>query len=48
VPVPAEKGAYPQFYRDLAAALRGDGPLPVNPADALETLKIIENIHTFA
>ncbi|MCT9870605.1 Gfo/Idh/MocA family protein [Paenarthrobacter aurescens] len=47
-PLPAEKGDYPQFYRELAAALRGHGPLPVQPSDALETLRIIENIHAFA
>ncbi|BCW43373.1 Gfo/Idh/MocA family oxidoreductase [Arthrobacter sp. StoSoilB5] len=47
-PVPAEKGAYPQFYTGLAACLRGQGPLPVAPAEALETLKIIESIHAFA
>ncbi|HJW00237.1 MAG TPA: Gfo/Idh/MocA family oxidoreductase [Arthrobacter sp.] len=48
VPVPAERGDYPQFYRELAASLRGGGPLPVAPSDALETLKIIESIHAFA
>lgn len=47
-PVPAEKGAYPQFYAELAACLRGQGRLPVAPAEALETLKIIESIHAFA
>jgi scyllo-inositol 2-dehydrogenase (NADP+) len=47
-PVPAERGDYPRFYRELAASLRGHGRLPVQPAEALETLKIIENIHAFA
>ncbi len=47
-PVPAEKGAYPQFYAELATSLRGQGRLPVAPAEALETLKIIESIHAFA
>ncbi|WOH19221.1 Gfo/Idh/MocA family oxidoreductase [Paenarthrobacter sp. GOM3] len=47
-PVPAERGAYPRFYTELAASIRGLGPLPVHPAEALETLKIIENIHAFA
>jgi predicted dehydrogenase len=46
--VPAERGSYPRFYAELAAALRGDGPLPVDPAESLETLKIIEKIHAFA
>lgn len=44
-PVPAEKGAYPRFYTELAAALNGQAPLPVNPAESLEVLKIIEEIH---
>ncbi|MCF3140702.1 MULTISPECIES: Gfo/Idh/MocA family oxidoreductase [unclassified Paenarthrobacter] len=47
-PVPAEGGDYPRFYAELAASIRGQGPLPVHPAEALETLKIIENIHAFA
>lgn len=48
IPVPAERGAYPRFYTELAAALRGDGPLPVDPAESLEVLKVIEKIHAFA
>jgi scyllo-inositol 2-dehydrogenase (NADP+) len=47
-PVPAERGAYPRFYTKLPAALRGEGPLPVDPAESLEVLKVIEKIHTFA
>jgi hypothetical protein len=47
-PVPAERGAYPQFYVQLAAALRGTGPLPVDPAEPLEVLKVIEGIHALA
>ena len=48
VPVPAERGAYPQFYAGLSAALRGDGPLPVNPSEPLEVLRVIEGIHALA
>jgi predicted dehydrogenase len=48
VPVPAAKGGYPGFYAGLAASLRGEGPLPVDPAQPLETLRIIEKIHAFA
>ena len=48
VPVPAEKGAYPRFYAELAGCLRGKGGLPVDPAESLQVLKIIENIHAFA
>ena len=47
-PVPAERGAYPEFYVQLAAALRGEGPLPVDPAGPLEVLRIIEGIHALA
>jgi scyllo-inositol 2-dehydrogenase (NADP+) len=46
--VPAETGAYPQFYAKLAAALRGEGALPVDPAESLEVLRTIEKIHAFA
>jgi scyllo-inositol 2-dehydrogenase (NADP+) len=48
VPVPAEQGNYPRFYMDLAAALRGQEPLPVRPAESLVVLKIIEKIHALA
>jgi predicted dehydrogenase len=47
-PVPAERGSYPEFYVQLAAALRGEGPLPVDPAGPLEVLKVIEGIHALA
>lgn len=47
-PVPAARGAYPQFYVQLAAALHGKGPLPVDPAGPLEVLKVIEGIHALA
>ncbi|MCU1566330.1 MAG: oxidoreductase [Pseudarthrobacter sp.] len=46
--VPAETGAYPRFYAELAAALRGEGALPVNPAESIEVLRIIEKVHAFA
>ncbi|GAA1367160.1 Gfo/Idh/MocA family oxidoreductase [Arthrobacter rhombi] len=44
-PVPAATGDYPAFYRGFAAAAHGDGPLPVDPADAIAVLEIIEGIH---
>ncbi|PVZ58471.1 Gfo/Idh/MocA family protein [Arthrobacter sp. H-02-3] len=47
-PVPAQTGAYPDFYTRLAGALRGDGPLPVDPAESLEVLKVIDTIRAFA
>lgn len=48
LPVPAEKGDYPRFYRELATSLRSGGAAPVQPSEALETLQIIESIHAFA
>ncbi|WP_125614802.1 Gfo/Idh/MocA family oxidoreductase [Specibacter cremeus] len=44
-PVPAERGAYPEFYRLLADAVLDGGPLPVDPEESLATLRIIEAIH---
>ncbi|MDI3194568.1 Gfo/Idh/MocA family oxidoreductase [Pseudarthrobacter sp. AL07] len=46
-PLPTERGAYPEFYRLLAAKIDDGGassnlPHPVDPADAVEVLKIIE------
>lgn len=43
--VPAERGAYPRFYVQLAEAIQGTGPLPVDPHESLEVLRIIEGIH---
>jgi predicted dehydrogenase len=43
--VRSQRGAYPEFYRQLALALRGDGPAPVDPADAVAVLRIIEEVH---
>lgn len=45
--LPTERGNYPEFYRLLAARILDGGaqsslPLPVNPEDAVEVLRIIE------
>lgn len=40
--VPTLAGSYETFYADLAAALDGHGPVPVDPKDALATLQVIE------
>ena len=45
VPFPLSGAPIPEFYVQLAAALRGEGPMPVDPAEPLEVLKIIEGIH---
>lgn len=40
-PAPGPAGDYPAFYAGIAAALRGDGPNPVPPEQALEVMEII-------
>ena len=42
VPVRSEPGAYQQFYAGIVAALRNGAPPPVDPADAVAGLEIIE------
>lgn len=44
-PVPTLPGNYPEFYRSLARSLREGGPLPVDPADSVAVLRVIEAIH---
>ncbi|GIG62214.1 oxidoreductase [Longispora fulva] len=41
-PVPTEPGDYPAFYRGVLGALRGEGPGPVDPRDAVATLTVLE------
>ena len=41
-PVPSEPGAWPAFYTELERALREGGPPPVDPADAVATLEVID------
>lgn len=41
--VPTEAGNYGAFYALLVRAIRDGGPPPVDPADAVHTLEIIEN-----
>ena len=41
--VPTERGAYPRFYAEVARALRDGTPPPVDPADAVSTLEVIES-----
>jgi scyllo-inositol 2-dehydrogenase (NADP+) len=40
--VPSEPGAWPAFYAELERALRMGGPPPVDPADAVATLEVID------
>jgi predicted dehydrogenase len=41
-PVETEPGDYPRFYAQVAAALGGEGPPPVDPADAVAVIEVIE------
>jgi scyllo-inositol 2-dehydrogenase (NADP+) len=41
-PVRTEAGRYHEFYRGVLAALRGDSSPPVDPADAVVVLEVIE------
>ena len=45
--VPTERGNYAAFYSGAAAAIRDGALSPVDPRDALETLRIIEGVHNF-
>ncbi|MBV9930899.1 MAG: Gfo/Idh/MocA family oxidoreductase [Alphaproteobacteria bacterium] len=47
-PVPGEPGNYLAFYEAVGAAVRGEGPVPVDPADAREGLRILELARTSA
>ncbi|MFC3501605.1 Gfo/Idh/MocA family oxidoreductase [Micromonospora krabiensis] len=44
-PVPTEPGRYESFYAQVAASLRGDGPMPVDARDAVDTVTLIELAH---
>jgi predicted dehydrogenase len=41
-PEPTELGAYQDFYAEVARTLRGEGPPPVDLADAIAGLEVIE------
>jgi predicted dehydrogenase len=40
--IPSEAGNYGAFYAAISAALRSGGPPPVDPAEAVEVLRVIE------
>ncbi len=40
--LPSERGAWDLFYPAFATAVRGDGPLPVNPWDAVATAEVLD------
>jgi scyllo-inositol 2-dehydrogenase (NADP+) len=41
-PVPSERGDWPRFYAELEAAVRSGGEPPVDPRDAVATLRVLE------
>jgi predicted dehydrogenase len=50
--LPTERGAYPEFYRLLGEKINDGGassglPLPVNPADAVAVLRLIEKARSW-
>jgi predicted dehydrogenase len=47
-PVPSERGRWDTFYPAFAAAVRGEGPVPVDPRDAVAALKVIDAIRKSA
>jgi len=42
VPVPSEQGDWSAFYTGFARAVRGDGPPPVDPWDAVTSLELLD------
>jgi predicted dehydrogenase len=40
--VPAERGRWDLFYAEFARAVRGDGPVPVDPWDAVATATVLD------
>ncbi|WP_216893398.1 Gfo/Idh/MocA family protein [Nocardia alni] len=47
-PTPTEPGDYPAFYAAVAAALLDGAPVPVDPRDAVQALRILEQAREFA
>ena len=43
--VPSEAGRWPEFYARFAAAVRGEGPVPVDPWDAWRTCAVVDAAH---
>ncbi|MGY1643384.1 Gfo/Idh/MocA family protein [Geodermatophilus sp. SYSU D00703] len=41
-PVPSRTGSWSSFYAGLARAVRGEGPLPVDPWDAVAALEVLD------
>jgi predicted dehydrogenase len=41
-PVPAQPGRWSSFYSAFARAVRGEGPLPVDPREAVAALEVLD------
>jgi predicted dehydrogenase len=41
-PVPSERGRWDLYYAGFAAAVRGEGPVPVDPRDAVVTATVLD------
>jgi predicted dehydrogenase len=41
-PVRRAPGGHPDFYRAVTAWVRGEGPVPVDPADAVRTARVLD------
>jgi predicted dehydrogenase len=41
-PVPSERGRWDTFYPAVATAVRGGGPMPVDPADAVRSMTVLD------
>jgi len=46
--LPSERGAWDLFYPAFAAAVRGEGSLPVDPWDAVRTAELLDAAHESA
>ena len=46
--IPTERGNYGAFYRGLADAILRGAPVPIDPAEAIAVLELIEGIHADA
>ena len=42
VPLPSQRGDWSAFYTSLARAVRGEGPPPVDPWDAVASLEVLD------
>ncbi len=42
VEVPSEPGRWDSFYPQVASAVAGEGPMPVDPRDSVSALEVIE------